>query len=236
MPNQPDLHFDIDALFAHLIESLEHTLETEREWHFTFRCDDLDRLAGVAGALEDEFDVHLQKEVQTVEHGRTFMGPPLLAVMIQAVLGPEEVRSLSARFADLAREHSLTYEGVMSFEPLEMEEAFGWLALEDGLWRLRHFSDSGLAPGEPMPFVFALEAAGQRQAEAAGAALAGAGFENTEVLEDPDEPGIGILVRVAGRNDEALLTATFQKMERIAAAAGAELLGVQFFDDDEDAG
>ncbi|MBK7405055.1 MAG: hypothetical protein IPJ41_10570 [Phycisphaerales bacterium] len=231
-PGKPDLHFDIDALFAHLATVLEHTPDMEREWHFTLRCDEFDRLVRVGESLEEEFDVHVQEEVETVEGDRTFMGPPLLAVMIQAALGPEEVKSLASKFASLAREEGLEYEGVMSFEPLDEEATFGWLGLEDAQWRLRHFTDGGLAPGCSMPFVFAIEAPAMERAEVVAEALAG--FEEIEILEDEESPGIGVIGRAMGRNDEAVLVEMYERVGRLAAAAGAELVGVQFFDDEED--
>jgi hypothetical protein len=232
VPN-PDTHFDIDALFAHLTD-LEHDLDDELEWHFDFRSDDVEKLARVGEALTDEFEVYLQEEVETVtDEGDASMGPPLLTVVIQAALEPDEVKELAARFTELASEEGLIYEGVSTFEPIDEDEAFEWMDLEGANWRLRSFTDSGLAPGERAPFVFAIDAENEDALNKAAAALQNAGFSNLELIED--EEGMGVIVHVEGKNDEALLTSVYRQIEQIAADAGAELIGVQFFEEgDED--
>jgi len=234
MPGEPDLRFDIDALFAHISENLERDPEAEAEWHFTFRSEDLGKLTRVGEQLADEFDVFLQEQVETVEEGRTFMGPPLMAVVIQAALGAAHVKELSEVFAGVARDEGLTYEGVSSFEAMDEESAFGWLDLESAVWRLRSFTDSGLGAGEPVPFVFAMGAGTAEALRRAEAALEKAGFRDLEIFdEEDDEEGLGIIVHVEGRNEEALLAANYRQVERIASAAGAELIGVQFFEPDD---
>ncbi|HZW08769.1 MAG TPA: ribonuclease E inhibitor RraB [Phycisphaerales bacterium] len=229
---KPDTHFDIDALFAHLTEDLEHDPEDELEWHFDFRSDDVEKLTRIGEGLTQEFEVYLQEEVETVTDEGTSIGPPLLTVVIEAALQPDEVKELAARFEELAREEGLTYEGVSTFEPFDEDEAFGWMDLEGANWRLRHFADSGLAQGEPVPFVFAIHAENQDALNGSAAALQEAGFSDLELIED--EEGMGIILHVEGKNDEALLTSVYEEVERIADAAGGELIGVQFFDDEDE--
>lgn len=235
MTTQPDLRFDVDALFAHMRDNLDRDPDNEEtEWRFTFRSSDLDKLTRIGESLAEEFDVHLQESVETYhEDGRRTMGPPLMDVVIIAALPAEEVKSLSARFADLARDADLTYEGVSASDPVDMDELFGWLDLEAAQWRLRHFSDTGLRPGEPLPFVFAVEAEDEPAAERAAQAFHDAGFTSLEIIHDEDEPGFGVLIHAEGKNDERLLADTYHRIEKIAAAHAAELLGVQFFDDEE---
>lgn len=234
MPNQPDLPdlcFDIDALFDHMRTNLEHQLDDEKEWSFTFRDESLEKLTRIAESLDSEFDVHLQEETETHENGRVFMGPPLLAVVIIGALQPEEVKSLAARFTRLAADESIEYEGVSVADPLDMDEFMDWLDLEGACWRLRVFSDNGLPPGEEIPYIFLLETDDRPAAEAGAAALAAAGFDRAEVVDEEGETGV--LVRVAGLNDEDLLKSTYTQVERIAAAQNATLVGVQFWDEDE---
>lgn len=238
MPAEPDLRLDIDALFAHLRDNLERDPDDEEsEWHFTFRSDDLDKLTRIGESLADDFDVHLQEEVETVEEdGSHTIGPPLLAVVIVASLPADEVKALAARFTDLARREGITYEGVSAFEPLDMEEVFGWLELEEARWRLRHFTDTGMQAGDPLPFVFAIEVDDEPAAEKAAEALYDAGFTTLEIIQDDAEPGVGVIVHVEGRNDEKLLAETYGRIEKIAAAHDGEMLGVQFFDDEVEDG
>ena len=40
MVNEPDLAFDIDALFEHVVNQLDHDIEDEMEWDFTFQSED----------------------------------------------------------------------------------------------------------------------------------------------------------------------------------------------------
>ncbi|MCC7389303.1 MAG: hypothetical protein IT431_11090 [Phycisphaerales bacterium] len=231
-PREPDLHFDIDALFDHMVNNLEHRLENEKEWSFTFRDEDLEKLSRIGEALSDEFDVHLQEEVETYDGDRVFMGPPLLAVIIVASLLPDEVKTLAARFAALAADESLVYEGVGVCDPIDMDELMEWLDLDAARSRLRAFTDSGLAPGEDLPFVFLVEPEHRAGAKALAAAFAAAGFDDTEIAEEGD--ATAVFVQFPGRNDEALLKSVYARVERVALAKKADLVGVQFFDDDDD--
>lgn len=235
MPNQPgepDLHFDIDALFDHMLNNLEHQLGDEKEWSFTFRDESLEKLTRIAQSLDDEFDVHLQEEVETYENDRVFMGPPLLAVIIVAALQPDEVKSLAERFTALAAEESIVYEGVGVADPFDAEAFMDWLDIEDACWRLRYFSDCGLEPGADMPYIFLIETESRAGAEAVADALNTDGLDQTEIAEEDD--ATGVFVRFAGKNDEEMLRAVYARVERIAIAQHADLIGVQFFEDDDE--
>jgi hypothetical protein len=226
MPKQPDMRFDIDALFAHLTGNLGHELSDAKDWHFTFRSRDLDKLATIGESLSEEFDIELQEEVPTVEDGREFIGPPMLTAVIRGALSRNEVKSLAARFTELAERERIEYEGVLSYEPFDEEVMFGWLALDDAIWRMRHFSDLGLADGAPMPFVFAVTAADAEGLDSAAAALARGGYKS----QDLDEPML--LVKVDGRNEEPELERHYRTVEKIIASSGGELLGVQFLEEE----
>lgn len=231
-PNQPDLHFDIDALFDHLLNNLEHQLDDEKEWSFTFRDESLEKLTRIAESLNSEFDVHLQEETETHENDRVFMGPPLLAVIIVGALQPDEVKALAARFTALAAEESITYEGVGVCEPFDDEAFMDWLDVEDACWRLRYYSDCGLEAGADMPYIFLIETEGREQAQAVAEALNTDGLDQTEIAEEDD--ATGVFVRFAGKNDEETLRVVYARVERIAIAQHADLIGVQFFEEDDE--
>src|SRR5690606_13972949 len=117
----------------------------------------MDKLSRIADALEDEFALHLQDAVETVEDGETTIGPPLLCIIERGALTPDEVKELDGRFRALAEEEGLEYEGVACFDPMDLEELFGWLNLEEATWRLQNYTESGLEEGAEIPWAFGLE-------------------------------------------------------------------------------
>jgi hypothetical protein len=238
MATSPDMRFDIDALFNHMVKNLGHELHSEMTWSFTLRSEDFDKLESVAESLGEEFDIHLQEEVPTIENDEEFVGPPMLSINRTAALKPAEVKALAARIRTLADKHGLEYEGVTSYEPIDEEELFGWLDLESATWRLRHFTDTGLEEGSPMPWVFAVVSASEKVRRKISAALGAGGFDLVQDI-DPDEGEDAFLslIRRDGTNDEAALTECYESVERIVNKAGgddAEFLGVQFFDESEE--
>ncbi len=232
----PNLSRDIDALFSHMVKDLGHDLDDPKDWTFSLRSTDLNVLTRLGEDLSEEFHVELQESVETIEDDRTVEGPPLLSVVVTEALRPEQVKALAARFEKLAAQKGVTYEGVASYDPMDEEELFGWLSVDDAAWRLKHFEDTGLAPGAELSFIFALSADDRKHAQAVEKALLAAGIEDTEVMDDGGE--FGVMAHTLGANDEKVLRAEFEKVERVAVAAKAELLGVQFEgpegDEDED--
>lgn len=230
MSQRPDLRFDIDALFSHMIVNLDRNLEDEMEWLFTLRSPDFNKLARIADSLSAEFQIHLQEHVEVYEQDETCSpGHPLLAVVIQDALSPDEVKALAARFGELADTEGVEYEGVSCAEPFDEEEAFGWLDLEAACCRLRHFTDTGLKPGDDIPFVFLVESDDVDALKAAADAADASGMFKTQIIAGED--GGGIIIRCDGRNDEALLTARYRQIETIAADVGADFIETQFFDE-----
>jgi Regulator of ribonuclease activity B len=235
MPISPNLNFDIDALFEHLIKNLSQDLSKPLEWHFTLRSTkkEVAKLERLGAALAKEFDIHFQAEVETWQNDRMSIGPPMLLAVRTEVLTPKDVKALAKRFEGLAKKHGFTYEGVSSFEPIDMNEVFGWLELDDAVWRLRHFTDTGLKEGADVPFVFALTArkptALQKSAEKVKR------WRNTwtEFIDADEEAGEVpmLLIRCAGKNDEAALKKRYKQVESIAKETKASLVGVQYFED-----
>ncbi len=236
MPNPThDMKFEIDALFDHMATNLGHQPDDERDWHFAFRSPDVGRLEAIGEELSEEFDVELQEVVESQENGREIMGPPMLSIMVRGVLTAEDVKSLAARFEDLARAKQIVYEGVASYDPGEDDEFMGWLALDEAQWRLRSFTDSGLPKGAEIPLAFAIAAEDHTHVQAIVKALKDAGLVDVEASEDDDQEDLGVIVNIEGKNDEAALAATYEKIQRIAHATSGEMLGVQI-GEDEDAG
>jgi hypothetical protein len=231
-PEQPDLRFDIDAKFAHMIENLGHDLGDEKDWRVHLASDDTARLERVAEALSPEFEAQLVDVEVVEEDGTVREAPPALDVVVRGALGPDEVKALAARFRATAEEAGVEYQGVSSYDPVDLEELFGWLEIEDAAWRLLHFTDTGLEPGAAMPYVFAVVGSDAAVLRSVGAELEERGFEVVELVEDDDE--VGVIVRCEGRNDGTLLRERYAQVEGAASRVGAELLGVQFFEPEED--
>ncbi|WP_153559349.1 ribonuclease E inhibitor RraB [Roseimaritima sediminicola] len=231
MNDEPDLSFDIDALFAHLTGDLDQDLAEEQDWSFSLRSDDSAALQKVAAEMEDDFLVHLQENVQEVEaDGSTSDGDPLLMLVRRGVLDADEVKQIAAGLQSLAAERGLRYEGVECYDPIDEEELFGWMELEDAAWRLRHMSDIGLEDEAEMPWAFLVEAPSLEASEQLAAALGEAGFEDRDDFDEPDEDGsYGSCVFVEGRNDEGELRTTAEKISQIAGPQGCQLLGIQFY-------
>lgn len=238
--SKPDLRFDIDALFEHLIDNLGHELAHEKDWNFHLRPRtkseaELNRLASIADELSEEFIIEFQEETEEEINGKMVMGPALLTVVVEGALMPDEVKALAKRFQTLAEQRGLVYDGVASYEPMGDEDgAFGWLELEDARERLRMLSEEGLASNAPVLFVFAFATGEEEHADEIEQAMLAAGYVDVDSVEDEDgdgeedEPTILIIGAIKGRNSEKELAAAYAKTAALGRTLDAELLGVQF--------
>jgi hypothetical protein len=229
MPKATDTRFDIDAKFQHLVK-LGEDLSKPREWHFSLRSkkSELPKLTKLGESLLKDFEVHLQEEVETWVGEKKTMGPPLLSIVRTAVLTPAEVKKLAKKFETLAKKHGFTYDGVSSYEAVDFDELFGWLELDDAIWRLRHFTDTGLAEGDPTPFMFALTARKAAALKTTAEAVKKWRGVQTDISESDDGPLLQILG--PGKNDEAALRKRYKQVEELAKTTKVQLLGMQFFD------
>lgn len=231
MADEPDLSFDIDALFDHMVNNLGHDLNDEKDWSFSFRSDDVSKLEEVAHELQEEFIVQIQEEVEEVDvDGESQLGPPLLSVVRRAALSADEVRSIAGRMSSIASEHGLVYEGVSCYDPIDEDELFGWIAPEDAAWRLRHLGDCGLEENADLPWAFLVVASDVESLRRLSDEFASSGFEDRQEYEEPDEAGdVGMCVFVSGRNNEAELAETASEIDAVAQRCGGRLVGIQFY-------
>ena len=237
MVDGANLRFDIEALFKHLAADTEYDAEQEKQWDFAFRSEDIAKLSKMGKALSNEFDVDLQEEVPTIEDGKEFMDVPMLSVSTVGALSEAEVKALAARFEAMAKKEGVKYDGVSSYDVIDEEEMFGWMDVESAVWRLRHYTDTGLPANADMPWVFAVVGPENVDLEAVGAGLDEKWYTHLEMVED--EEGPVLVVHCEGKNDEKALTARYGEIERVVKGKGAELLGVLFFvagEGDEDEG
>ncbi|HOD52198.1 MAG TPA: ribonuclease E inhibitor RraB [Candidatus Hydrogenedentes bacterium] len=236
MVDGPDMRFDIDALFDHMVNNLDHNMADELDWEFLLRSPSIESLERIADELENEFTVDLQDAVEHIHpDGTSTFGDPLLSIVRRAALTPHEVKALADRFKAIASHYGVTYDGVTCFRAVDEDELFGWLTLDDAIWRLRQFSDCGLEEGAELPWSFLVVAHDASQARSVIAELHKKGFDDLDAVEETDEDGnlaTCICVFVPGSNDEIALAETCERIEHIAQQFGARLEGVQFFDRD----
>ncbi|MEO9591539.1 ribonuclease E inhibitor RraB [Rhodopirellula bahusiensis] len=232
--NEPDLAFDIDALFNHLVEELEVDLSVPMDWTFTLRGAEMGQLKSIAETLDD-YQCELEESVEEIdEKGRLSLGRPMLSVVKTGALMPSEVKKIADQMSQIAERTGIEYEGVEVFDAIDDDELFDWLSLDEAVWRLRHFSDSGLNPGEELPWVFLLMGDSLEQMQKLAEALVTGGFENSQSDEDPDEEGrYGVFVFQEGSNDEERLVAAHRQIVKIAKDHEASFEGIQFLSEED---
>lgn len=231
MENEPDLNFDIDAIFAHMVNNLGHNIEQEQDWHFSLRSYDLDELERVAVELEQEFAVQIQENVEESDiDGNVSLGAPLLTVIQRGALTAEDVKQTASRIQQIASERGLIYEGVNCYDPIDEDELYGWIEPGDAGWRLRHMTDSGLEDNADLPWAFLIEAPTFDSVKRMSSALEAVGFEDRDEYDEPNEEGkFGLCVFCEGRNNEIELYECATKItETVEKYAGA-LVGIQFY-------
>lgn len=232
MNEQTDFAFDIDGLFDHLVEGLSLDLSEPQEWVFTLRAPSTAILESIAGDLEEDFDLSIQEEVEERNaEGDIVEGMPMLSVHCVDTLTADEVKEIAARMEELAaNSDGVRYEGVSCFEPIDEDEIFGWMELDDATWRLRHFTDLGLEANGEVPWAFLVAADTTDILKATDDAVVQAGFPNRRCFEQPDDEGqYAMCIFVDGRNNESELAEMHEKLTSLVATAGSELVGVQFF-------
>jgi len=231
MDDEPNLNFDIDALFEHLVNNLGHDLEDVKDWNFSLRSPDMSVLEQVAEDLDSEFGVLLQDNVEEEDdEGNPSIGDPLLMVIRRGALTVDEVKQISERMQSIAAERGLTYDGVDCYDPIDEEALFGWLGPDDAQWRLRHMTDSGLEEDADLPWSFLVAATTLGSMHQIAAELEAMGLDDRDEYDEPDEDGnYGICIFIQGRNNEMELSEATTSITDVAEAHGGELIGMQFY-------
>ena len=231
MNDEPDLSFDIDALFSHMVNNLDHNMDQEQDWHFSLRSNDLNELERVAEELEREFTIQLIENVEEVDDdGNVSLGDPELTIIRRGALSADEVKQTAARIQQIANERGLIYEGVNCYDAIDEDELFGWIDPADAGWRLRHMTDCGLEENADLPWAFLIEAPTLNSVKMISAALGASGFEDREDYDEPNEEGrFGICVFSQGRNNEVELNECAANISKTSERFGGVLVGIQFY-------
>jgi hypothetical protein len=234
MGEQPDLRFDIDALFDHMVANLAHDMADEKDWTFLFRSPELSKLQQLAVDLGTEFIIQLQEEVEEYRDGVVTAGPPLLSVIRRGALTAAEVKSIAAHMSETAAKHGVDYEGVQAFRVIDEDVLFGWLDVDEAVWRLRHFTDNGLPDDADMPWTFRVQAVEIERLDKTAEEFVSIGYDRVHVYEEPDDGGnYTLCLFMNGTNNESALTEMYSKLGEIAQQHRAEPAGIQFFEEEE---
>ena len=106
--SEPDLNFDVDALFDHMIENLGHSSDDELEWLFSFEGGTAESLRSIAKSLPHEFIPDVAEELEQVdEEGNLTIGGPVLSLTTQGKFDRSEIKSLTARMKQIALDNNL---------------------------------------------------------------------------------------------------------------------------------
>lgn len=235
MSGEPDLSFDIDALFDHIVANLGHELTNALDWVFSLRSENLKDLEEVAQEFENEFIVQLHESVEEIDvDGNNSLGDPMLCLIRRAALTADEVKSLADRIGAIATERGLIYEGVNCYEPFDEEELFGWLTPDDACWQLRQATAAGLEDNAELPWTFLVLVPNLEGMQKIAAELDTIGFDDRDDFDEPDEDGaFAVCTFVAGRNNEFELREMSTKLTQVAESHGGRLEGIQFYTREE---
>jgi hypothetical protein len=234
MASEPDLRFDIDALFDHMIQNLDHDLSDEKDWCFLLESADSAKLREVAAEMEGGFDIQFAEPMETTDGSNGSPALAQLTLIQRAALTASEVKATAESVKVIANAKGLQYEGVSCYDPVDAEDLLDWMPPEDATWRLRVMSDSGLPPNAELPWTFLVVMPSVDALHRVTEALQGEGYTDIDLFDEPDENGVcGLCLFVAGRNVESALSAEIARIAHHAETCGGELQGVQFYDRDE---
>lgn len=222
MNDEPNLAFNIDALFDHMVNNMDHDMEDELDWVFSLRSEDVSKMERVAEQLDDEFLTLIEGD------------EPSLSVIHRGALTPTEVKEIVSRLSGVAEQAGLAYEGVGCYEVMDDDELFGWLDVDNATWRLRHFTDSGLPANADLPWVFLVLSEEKESLHNLAEALEQAGHEGVNIYDEPDDDGMfGLCLFMPGKNNEVDLTKKYVEIGEVAKQHGSHMGGIQFFSEDD---
>lgn len=215
----PEPSLDVDGVFARLGARGRGGLE----WRFVIAAKDGRASYRLSRELQQEHVIEVRSGPDTVRDGRAAPGAPVIVVVVQGVLTPAKVRAIAAKLEERARAHDSTYAGV-SWADAAGEAPEEWLTIDAAVWRLRHFTDTGLAAGAAMGWVFGFASEDEKILAALERAAGERGYTSER---GKDKSGRTVLaVRCDGVNDDPALRNRYAEMEEMGRGAGAEMVGV----------
>lgn len=244
MTAEPNLHFDIDALFQQLEESEGHDLNEPLTWVFTICSDEVSKLEAIQESVGDEFATHLEDApFLSEEEGEDAENAPLLLLLMEGCLSKDDVKKLAKQVEKLAVDNQCTYDGVRCFGMIEEGNLFDWMNLEEGMGVIENLQAEGAATLDDLPWAFLVMVDDADQLEAVSEALEKVGLEDVELFDNSDDESdeetseesdedmddFGACVFYGGSHDPAKLELMWNQLTELVSPAGGSVEGVQFF-------
>lgn len=218
LPLHPNLDFPLPAAPPEKLQ-----------WWFRFRAADGRQSFRFTKAIANLFPF----QTSTGESIGEKPGTVIVSIVLDGPLSPRKAKKTLTDSTVLAREHGLTFLGVGCRIPGIDWSSIKWLTLDDAKWRLRHFADTGqLAKGQAgrTDFLFAFQGTAEILSTL-DRDLSARGLRTKSVSLDPAPL---LLTRITSNPTDADLTTHFTQMQQSAAAAGAQLKGVDLWSLDAD--
>ncbi len=234
------INADIDAMFESLRRNHDYDPAEPLEWLFCLRSQSLSSLEQLADRLNDKFHVQLQEHAEELTAGGAHStAGPLLAVTRYDAFSADQIKSIAAELIGLAGEADVQLEAVECFAvadhtDLADAECFEWLDLKqacDQLERIREGRERSVLETSCgyVPWAFLLLADQFDKIARTAQSLNQAGFEQTEIYDEPDDHGHFVLcVFVTGNCQVADLVSTHDRIIELGSPLGVRMEGLQF--------
>ncbi len=233
-PSPKNLVAKVDWLYEHLSTNLRENPNAKAGWQVMIHFPDILSMQRATRRLRKEGYV-----VASEEHHEEFtitgrkqtvrdLGPTARVYKVGAFKAPA-VREYVREMLELAKEFGAKCSHLDHWSRDDLDMIFGppllISSLKSAQWRLRHYSDTGLAEGDPLVYVFGF--ATDSPADAV-AALKKAGVK--KVRRGPRDADWTVEYRMLGSNDDAHLAEAFKTARKHAKMLGCKLVGVEFED------
>ncbi|WP_146597498.1 ribonuclease E inhibitor RraB [Novipirellula galeiformis] len=230
-----DFHAQINELFDHMVNNLDYKTDEPLEWVFGIESTDIALLEKIGERVPESYGFDIEEEVEHVDdEGNSTMSGPMLSLHRCEALTPEQVKACADEVDALAKEFGLMLADVTAFDPIDEDDFFDWMPIEDAQLRLQHFTESGLEVDSDLPWLFLLFCTAKDDLDALTVALDNEKLGTIESYDEPDEDGnYGLCLFIEGKNNEAELVAMNDRINAIAASNNSEVVGIQFLDQED---
>ncbi|MFG0263227.1 MAG: hypothetical protein ACF788_12615 [Novipirellula sp. JB048] len=227
-----DFHAQIDELFDHLVNRLGYQTDQPLEWVFGIESTEIASLEKVAQRVLEGYGFDIEEAVEHVdEAGNSSLSGPTLSLHRCEALTAAQVKACADEVDAWAQESGLMLADVTAYDPIDEDDFFDWMRLEEAQLRLQHFTESGLEVDSDLPWLFLLFCNAKDDLDALTVALDQEKLGVIASYDEPDEDGdYGLCLFIEGKNNESDLVAMHDRIRSIAASSQSEVAGIQFLD------
>jgi hypothetical protein len=233
MPKPPkDLVKKVDWLYEHLSINLETNPNAKCGWQVMIHFPNMLSMQRATRRIRKSGYIVVTQEhyEETTVTGRKQvvrdLGPTAMVYKVGAFKAPA-VKDYVREMLSLAKEFDAKCSDLDHWSMDDLEMVYGppmlLKSLKSAQWRLHHYTDTGLAEGAPMVYVFGFAAASPAEAIAT---LKSAGVKKAR--RGPRDADWTVESRVLGSNDDAKLAEAFKVAMKHAKLIGCKLVGVEF--------